>query len=253
MFGRMRKGLGMQLVVWSRYVVLTGAATLGMFACVHKGDTTDSNATDPQPTEAQLWAIADDMATHVPAAALPGDNGDLGGSDGGAVASTDDGGSAPPDATEVGTGTPPAVPPGWFTVAATACGLTVNMPGDVKEDDKTGDAAHQFRFPIPGSTDGFYSLSCTDFPNGTSNAPGWLDAARDKLDGNGGKLTSEKPLTLAGNPGREVHVDLPGGGKEIARAFLLKNKSIVAIVGGAPNAIKDSDVTSFLDSIRLTQ
>jgi hypothetical protein len=243
--------------VWAASLVSIGALSLGV-ACAHK-DNTQSDTPDntPQPTQDVAMAIADDMAAHAPQANTPGDNGELSmqGDDGGVAFTSDDSGTTDQGstATELASGPVPPLPKDRAALTLAPCGITVNFPAQVNEDDKTGDPAHQFKYPVPGATDAFFSISCTDFPNGTSDAKGWLDAARDKLDGNGGKLTSEADMTLSGNPGREVKVDLPSGGKEVARAFLLKTKSIVAIVASAPGAIPDAQVTAFLDSIRLTQ
>ena len=257
----------------SRYAFATGTLALSVaavawgVACNH--NKTDANSADssPQPTEDQLMQIADDVALNSYSADSGYTIDSIGGtgddSDGGssATASNDDSGAAPatppaatpgPGGAEVGSGAAPALPAGWAMLTATPCGLTVNMPVAPNEDDKTGDPAHQYKYIIPGAVDGAYSVSCTDFPNGIGGAQGWLNSLRDKLDGNGGKITAETPMTLSGNPGREYRVTLPGGGTHIARAFLLPKKSIILIVGGAPNAIAGADAQSFLGSARLT-
>jgi hypothetical protein len=138
--------------------------------------------------------------------------------------------------------------------------FSVKMPGDAKEEtqDMGGGGAPMVAHQMGLDTGkGAYVVMWADFPaavvkeQGTDKA---LDGARDGAVQNvGGKLDSEKKISVQGNPGREIAVSGPNGMKLAGRLFLVGNRlyQVMAVWQEADASMRPASVTPFLESFVL--
>jgi hypothetical protein len=94
------------------------------------------------------------------------------------------------------------------------------------------------RTVTPSERDGFLKKQC----NGTARS-------------HNGAVRTIKPITVSGNPGREIVADLPveGGGSAVLRArVVLVDKRLYQVIALAPEKQADrSEIATFLDSFEI--
>jgi hypothetical protein len=125
-----------------------------------------------------------------------------------------------------------ACEPAWKPYHSSDGGFQVLMPGEPKLEAQVVAtaagpvSAHFVTAEGVGSAKSF-AVIYNDYPAGLMNASAAriLDGARDgAVKTVAGRLLAERPITLAGHPGREMQIGLSGGGSIVARLYLVKNR-----------------------------
>ncbi len=81
-----------------------------------------------------------------------------------------------------------------------------------------------------------------------------LDDGRDAAVRNiKGKLTSEKDVKVAGEPGREIQIEAPGLGIYRARLVIIGDRLYQLVVAGPEEIARSKDADKFLDSFKVTK
>lgn len=144
---------------------------------------------------------------------------------------------------------------------AAKCGLTVLMPGEVKEESRSTEASGMtLDFTLYTATVGnsAYLISCNEYPADlmtSANADDVLDSALDGAIGQiGGTVDGKQSITVDGNPGREVSGTAKISGQDAvvkARFILVKNRLLQAMVLGAKGQIDAADMSKFVESVKI--
>jgi hypothetical protein len=135
----------------------------------------------------------------------------------------------------------------WTEFTSTDWGFSVlvpKTPGTQRQTVKSpqGDLEVAIFVSFDGANS--YTLSCMNAPSGSTDAA--LEEGMKRIAGTVAKVLSQTNVTLEGNPGRELQVELLGGLKATARLYLAKQRLYVLTAGG-PKASK------FLDSFKLVK
>lgn len=145
---------------------------------------------------------------------------------------------------------------------AAKCGLTVQMPGEAKEESKSTEASGiTLNFTLYTATVGnsAYLISCNDYPEdlmANANIDDVLDGALEgAISQIGGTIENKQAITVDGNPGREVSGTAKVSGQDAvvkARFIMVKNRLLQAMVLGAKGQIDAADMTKFVESVKIT-
>lgn len=133
----------------------------------------------------------------------------------------------------------------WQPISSSEGHFAVQMPGKPTEDKRDG---HSFTVQ---TQQGVFMVAYKDFPDevGKTSADKYLDQVSEGLGTDGDKVVSQRKITLAGYPGRELRYQTSDGMDGIARIYLVKERIYTVIV--MPSKLQDAQ--KFLDSFRLTQ
>jgi hypothetical protein len=137
--------------------------------------------------------------------------------------------------------------------------FSAKMPGEPKlkqQEASTGAGPITVNQYVVEGRSYAYIVGYTDYPAKAiegANPEGMLDGGRDGALKNvrGAKLSKEEKIQLDGHPGRELHVDIPGKGKLVARFYLVKNRLYQLLAAGDDVTPEDKDVRRFLESLTL--
>lgn len=134
--------------------------------------------------------------------------------------------------------------------------FTVHLPGRAEEVeltpeqvDRLGEArSHQYRLQFEDRT---YHMESTDYmdraPQDTATE---MSSIQESVVGDGSLIRS-KAVALRGTTGREVRVQLPGGGERAARFAFIGSKFCMVMVT-TPNGARDAaQIEVFLNSFQL--
>jgi hypothetical protein len=153
------------------------------------------------------------------------------------------------------------LPAGWRVITSKEGRFTVALPGtptQTKQRVWTAAASLDVHlFVLDTKQDGAYVVSYCDLP-ADEVKPGSeqqrLDLARDGAVSNArGKLRSEKEITLNGNPGREIEIEADKGQRVLLRMIVVKQRLYQTMAMGPASFTQSSDVTLFLDSLRMVK
>jgi hypothetical protein len=140
--------------------------------------------------------------------------------------------------------------------------FTVLFPGKPKETKRTlqspfGPVELNSFSVSPLQPVSTYVVIFSDYPANfeKKSDADFLDSSRDgSVKNSGGKLLSEKKLTLDKYPGRELLLEAPNqGGLFRQRIFIVGNRLYQLIVGGAEEVAKSKGADKFLDSFKLQE
>jgi len=136
-------------------------------------------------------------------------------------------------------------------------GFQVNLPANAYRFSliETGEGfatkGNQFTWDDPT---GFYKLTFADLLNELENPKDFLEISSGLLTENaivgGGKLLSEKELSLDGNPGLETRIELKSGTIAINRNYIVK-KRLYTLFSGWKKGESGKAQLKILDSFRL--
>ena len=153
------------------------------------------------------------------------------------------------------------LPAGWIVCTSREGGFSVSLPGKPTESKQrvmtaTGNLDVHL-FIVETKDDAAYVVSYCDLPaadlkGGTADKR--LDHARDgAVDKARGKLRTEKKITIAGYPGRELVIETD---KEVVikmRIFAVNKRLYQTIAMGSGAFFLSKDVGHFLDSMTLVK
>ena len=151
------------------------------------------------------------------------------------------------------------LPKDWKPLTSKEGGFSVVMPGnpnDGKRQVKTPAGTIEVNFYLAEVKDqGSYVVVFSEFPaaalqGGTDDKR--LDNARDGAVASAkGKLKSEKKITLAGHPGRELLIDGEAMTGVRTRIFAVKNRLYQTMAAGSKTFLQAKETNQFLDSFKL--
>lgn len=146
---------------------------------------------------------------------------------------------------------------GWKTFTASDGKFSVRMPGTPKEEvsDLAGGGGKIHQFALDKG-DWAYIISYNSIGGGAPDAaavPTLLDKGRDTMVTSlHGKLLEEKSLNLSGNPGREIHVDIPEKmGQAYVRGYIVGEQYFQVMLIGTNKALAGANRDRYFDSFKL--
>ncbi|GEM_PF-1827863 len=172
-----------------------------------------------------------------------------------------------PSPAAVADAAPAAVPTGWKQFTSDDGGFSVWMPGTPKANSQTVQTLagplvlHTYLYE--GTTSAYYA-GYADYPASVianADVQRLLDGARDGAVANvGGTLLSEKDVTMAGFPAREITIkaksqDVPQGIVIVARVSQadLRQYQLEALSAGQPSAADSARFEAFFESFSVTR
>lgn len=161
-------------------------------------------------------------------------------------------------ATLMGCQTAPQMPAGWQETTGDGK-FSVYLPGKPQESTKTvttGIGPLELHLFVLDKDESRYIVVYNDFPMDLQKA-GAVDTVLDSsskgvVKGFGGKLISEKKITLQGNPGRELKIASASGKRLLRCRNYVVGSRLYYVEISVPNSEYDSkDTLAFLDSFRV--
>ncbi len=145
----------------------------------------------------------------------------------------------------------------WREFAPPSGDFTVSLPGEPRPVTQTSDTERtQVNNPLFMLETGevSYVIGYTDLTYDLTE-PGAIESAlnngRDQaVSKSGGELESQKNITLAGHPGREMKVRLSDGSVIRARSYLVKRRLYQLIVVTSPALVDSPAVNRFFGSFK---
>ncbi|HEY7426925.1 MAG TPA: DUF1559 domain-containing protein [Gemmataceae bacterium] len=154
------------------------------------------------------------------------------------------------------------LPAGWKEIVSKEGRYRVAMPpGQMQEippkkmKSSLGEGTlYQKMVVLPDKVGTTYLVQYVDVSGDTKDAEAAFDGFRnDTLSTNpGSQVRTEKKITLAGRPGRELQVVVPQKGDLSVHIYLDKNRLYSLIARGAPGKGPAKDIQAFFDSFQIT-
>lgn len=142
----------------------------------------------------------------------------------------------------------------WQKFSSTAGRFSVLMPGTPTEETQTdkiedGRTYQQYYFTVT-QPEGVYFVAYSEFPGSEVSqvdADTILEAASEGILVDGGRLLSQREISLEGYPGREIEYEDSEGNLSNTRIFLVEER-LYQLIAIASNS---DDVSRFFDSFEL--
>jgi hypothetical protein len=150
--------------------------------------------------------------------------------------------------------------PGWTSFTSPEGRFTVLMPAKPKTEVKNTDTA-QGNLPLylysASNDNAYFLISYNDFPNvNESNVQAALEAGRTgAIESMGGKLISERKISLGSYPGLEFSAKAVSEGSEIianARLYFVGHRLYQLLVLAYKPHADSPDIQKFLTAFELT-
>jgi len=159
--------------------------------------------------------------------------------------------SVPPEGKKAEGGKPYTSMAGRYSVSFKEGGKKVETKQDIPTPvGKLIMHVHGYEY---GNGDGALMVLYNDYPPAllAGGAKLLLDGAVKGVSTKG-KLMSDKAITVEGNPGREIRIDVASVPLTM-RVFLVKNRMYQLMVTGKPEVVSAQDTQKFFDSFKLSK
>ncbi len=146
----------------------------------------------------------------------------------------------------------------WKTLSPKGGQFSVSMPGTPKasktvDKDKDGGITTDYDWTLETDTS-LYMVGYQEHPAATArllNGDALLEEVVKGMMADKGKILSNKKVTLAGFPGREVKADAGEGVQLNAKLYWVKNRLYMVMAGSPKNAAAAKNANTFLQSFKL--
>lgn len=154
----------------------------------------------------------------------------------------------------------PAAPLAWKEFTSSEGGFAVDMPGEprnIQQAHKTPAGEIKINiFAVSRSPDETFMVMYSDYPAeflSKVSAEAIYQGAKAGVTAMlpGSKVTRDGAITLAGQSGRELYVEVPGKGQVRNQHVLVKNRMYQVVVTGSGEFLSSPEVTRFFSSFKL--